>query len=97
MWVMTSLTSAATYITGGQRNRIGARLCVKHQPQHIERLCGIGLLLHADFARLLRLVYDTAALRRQCVNTAADGKFVHLPFQHCSVCVEWVDCAGHAI
>jgi hypothetical protein len=25
-----------------ERNKIGARLCAKHQPQHIKRLCGIG-------------------------------------------------------
>jgi len=27
--------------TAPERNRIGARLCAKHQPQHVEKLCGI--------------------------------------------------------
>jgi len=39
-----------------ERNRIGARLCAKHQPQHIERLCGIGHVSAGRFCEVLRLV-----------------------------------------
>jgi len=39
-----------------ERNRIGARLCAKHQPQHVEKLCASGVFQQAGFAKLLRLV-----------------------------------------
>jgi hypothetical protein len=49
-----------------ERNKIGARLCAKHQPQHVEKLCDIRHIPADWFAKLLRLVFDTAALREQC-------------------------------
>jgi hypothetical protein len=42
--------------TAPERNRIGARLCAKHQPQHVEKLCAPGVFQQAGFAKLLRLV-----------------------------------------
>jgi hypothetical protein len=43
-------------------NKIGARLCAKHQPQHVENPTASGFFQQTHFAKLLRLVYDTAAL-----------------------------------
>jgi hypothetical protein len=44
----------------------GARLCAAHQPQSVAKLCASGEFPPASPAKLLRLVFDTAALRGQC-------------------------------
>jgi hypothetical protein len=56
--------------TAPERKKIGARLGAKHQPQHIEKLGGIRHIPASWIAKLLRLVFDTAALRGsvRCAN-----------------------------
>jgi hypothetical protein len=53
-----SLSSPALDVEGPERG------CVqKHQPQHVEKSAASGVFQQAGFAKLLRLVFDTAALR----------------------------------
>jgi hypothetical protein len=59
----TGHRSRAYLDTASERNRIGARLGAKHQPQHIEKLAALRMFQQAGFAKLLRLVCDTTALR----------------------------------
>src|ERR1039458_4601975 len=59
-----------------ERNKVGARLCAKHQPQHVEKLCGTrhipaGWLCEAAAAG--PALRDTAALRGQIPNASAPG------------------------
>lgn len=49
---------------------IGARLCAEHQPQRVEIDAVFDQPGDVCFAKLLRLVFDTAALRKQVTTYA---------------------------
>jgi hypothetical protein len=49
--------------TAFERNLIGARLCVQSTSRSTLKSAALGIFKQAGFAKLLRLVFDTAALR----------------------------------
>ena len=67
-------TGGAHPRTAPERNKTGARLCAKHQPQHVEKLCGIRPIPaghSCEAAAAGPAQRDSAALRGQCLGRVA--------------------------
>ncbi len=63
--VVPSRLGEASAESGGELSRAGARLCAEHQPQRAASPTATEIFPGLGKTRLLRLVCDTAALRRR--------------------------------